>query len=130
MTWRGLGAQRTGALPVLLVAGWVACALAFSACRSGVEAQPDVSLTLPPVPIGAEVIALGGELHLGTCAVCHGKAGEGGIGPALVGVASRLSEADHFSVVQRGRGQMQAFRAFLDPEEIIAVVAYQRERFG
>ncbi|HCB34022.1 MAG TPA: hypothetical protein DEP66_04150 [Acidimicrobiaceae bacterium] len=114
------------AAPTLLAA------LAFLSTACGGEsgpAQPDVPLTLPPSPISAEVLALGRAVHNGTCAVCHGRNGEGGIGPALTGVAARLTTADHLSVVQFGRGEMQAFRNLIDPAEIIAVVAYQRSRF-
>ncbi|HCB34539.1 MAG TPA: hypothetical protein DEP66_06560 [Acidimicrobiaceae bacterium] len=104
-----------------------ALALLSAACGGGSgSAQPDVPLTLPPSPISAEVLELGRAVHNGTCAVCHGRNGEGGIGPAVIGVASRLTAADHLSVVQFGRGEMQAFRSLIEPDEIIAVVAYQR----
>ncbi len=118
-----------------LVSGWRATALlaatlfVLSACSGGAGVQPEVKLTLPN-PLTNDVLALGQKVHIDTCAVCHGQVGEGGIGPALTGVATRLSDVEHLGVVLYGRGQMQSFRALIDPDEIVAVVAYQRERLS
>lgn len=86
------------------------------------------------------------------CAGCHGGAGEGGVGPALSGGESKLTfpdEADHVSWVNTGSGPfanqtygdpdreggprvasggMPGFASSLSPEEIQAVVQYEREQ--
>ncbi len=73
-----------------------------------------------------------GELvYESRCASCHGPAGEGGVGPAMTGVAARYPDpADQVELVVAGRGQMPAFGEVLSPESIEAVVAYEREVLG
>lgn len=60
------------------------------------------------------------------CAGCHGTHGEGNLGPPLVGIAERMSEADHVALVRSGRGRMPPFSPGLRDEDIAAVVAYTR----
>ena len=62
------------------------------------------------------------------CAQCHGRNGEGNIGPSFDGVKERLPDpADHETVVAEGRAQMPSFEGVLSPAEITAVVTYERE---
>lgn len=74
--------------------------------------------------------ATGEEVHQSRCATCHGGSGEGGSGPPLVGVDDRLSRDEHIEVVRDGRGRMPAWDDELTPEEIEAVVDYQRSELG
>lgn len=71
----------------------------------------------------------GARLFRTVCASCHGRTGEGGVGPTLVGIEDRLTLDQHLAVVNGGRGtQMPAFRNALTPEEIAAVVEYERSQ--
>lgn len=93
-----------------------------------------------------------GEAVFETCAGCHGANGEGGVGPALGTVLSVFSScADHIDWVTEatggyqaagidtygdlakpvgGGGFMPAFATSNTAEEIAAVVAFERIRFG
>lgn len=68
----------------------------------------------------------GEDVYRRNCASCHGETGGGGFGPSMAGVADRLALDDHVAVVRDGRGRMPAWGSSLDPEEIEAVVDYQR----
>ncbi|HEY5652717.1 MAG TPA: c-type cytochrome [Acidimicrobiia bacterium] len=97
---------------------------------------------------GAQFIALGQELYA-TCAGCHGANGGGGVGPAFGGVLNTFGQcADHIEWVRLGSAGFQAAgrntygdlgRAIgggmpgflnLSDEEIAAVIAFERIRFG
>ena len=107
---------------------------------------------------GGEVdfVGLGGQVFLGqvvsaaNCSGCHGAQGQGGTGPPLAGVVSTFSSCvDHIEWVTKGSSGFQAegrstygdagkpitanmpsFAASLQPEQIAAVVAFERVRFG
>jgi len=69
----------------------------------------------------------GARLYRTVCASCHGRKGEGGVGPTLIGIEDRLTVEQHLAIVNGGRGsQMPAFRNALTPEEIAAVVDHER----
>jgi mono/diheme cytochrome c family protein len=91
-------------------------------------------------------LELGGEIFAGQCASCHGATGGGGVGPALAGGAvldTFPERADHLLWVFTGgadwpeqtygeqnkpnNGNMPAFGGELTPEELLAVVRYERE---
>lgn len=99
-----------------------------------------------------DFIALGGDIYGGTgvsgvnCASCHGANGEGGVGPALGGVLTTFGAcSDHIEWVTLGSagfpdgygdtnkptaGGMPAFGGSLSDEQIAAVSAFERVRFG
>ncbi len=87
------------------------------------------------------------------CGACHGATGGGGVGPKLAGGEAKLTfpnEADHVAWVTEGSaaskgksygdpnrpggarppasGGMPSFKGQLTPEEILAVVQYERDR--
>jgi mono/diheme cytochrome c family protein len=68
----------------------------------------------------------GEEIYQERCASCHGGDGSGASGPSLEGVAERLSLDEHREIVERGKGSMPSWDDTLSPEEIDAVVDYQR----
>lgn len=99
-----------------------------------------------------DFIALGGDIYAGAgvsgvnCAGCHGANGEGGAGPALGGALTTFGVCtDHIEWVSLGSagfpdghgdtnkptaGGMPAFSGSLSPEQIAAVSAFERVRFG
>ena len=103
------------------------------------------------VDTAGNVLAVG-EAVFETCAGCHGANGEGGVGPALAAVLSTFSSCpDHIEWVTLatggfqeagiatygdlaatvgGGGFMPGFATSNTAEEIAAVVAFERIRFG
>ncbi|HKY47747.1 MAG TPA: c-type cytochrome [Acidimicrobiia bacterium] len=107
---------------------------------------------------GTDFIALGEQIYTGqvvaaaNCQSCHGAQGQGGVGPALTTVRATFSSCmDHIEWVAKGTqgfqnegrstygdldkpvggaGNMPAFAAALTPEQIGAVAAFERVRFG
>jgi len=105
-----------------------------------------------------DFIALGEQIYTGqvvasaNCQSCHGAQGQGGVGPALTTVRSTFSSCiDHIEWVAKGTqgfqnegrstygdlnkpvggaGNMPSFAAALTPEQIGAVSAFERVRFG
>jgi polyvinyl alcohol dehydrogenase (cytochrome) len=78
----------------------------------------------------ADAEASGEDVYQRSCANCHGGSGEGASGPSLVGVDERLSRADHLEIVREGRGEMPGWEGDLTPEEIEAVVDYERSELA
>lgn len=98
---------------------------------------------------GADFIAMGQEIYA-QCAGCHGPQGGGGVGPALGPVVNTFSAcADHIEWVELGSSGfreagrstygdsgkavtqgMPGFGGSLSPEQLAAVVAFERVRFG
>jgi mono/diheme cytochrome c family protein len=92
----------------------------------------------------------GAQIYTQSCAGCHGPKGEGGVGPKLAAGESKLTfptEADHIKWVEDGSqtakgkpygdpargkvassGGMPPFKGQLSPEEIKAVVTYERDQ--
>ena len=72
----------------------------------------------------------GADLYAAACAGCHGTAGEGGVGPGLVGnefLASQ-NEAGLAEFIMTGRSgtAMTGFRGRLKPDEVAAIVELLR----
>jgi mono/diheme cytochrome c family protein len=112
--------------------------------------------TLSPPSLGEnDPLVIGREIYTGKCASCHGASGGGGVGPALTNgdvVLTFPDPLDHIAWVEGGAesaaeggvygdpsrpggqrsvdtfsGVMPAFGTSLSPEEIAAVVRYERE---
>jgi len=97
-----------------------------------------------------EALVAGRTVFGDSCSTCHGSAGEGGVGPALTGVAATFPAcADHIEWVTLGSdgwraahgdtygatarpvvGGMPAHRDVLTADEIAAVVAFERVTYG
>jgi mono/diheme cytochrome c family protein len=98
-----------------------------------------------------DVFAVGNDLYAGNCASCHGANGGGGTGPAFTNgavLATFGACTDHVEWVAIGTanwpdatygdtakpvgggGQMPGYENTFTPEEIAAVVLYERVAFG
>lgn len=99
-------------------------ALAVAAVVVGVAACSSA-----PARPSDPVLAKGYDTYTQRCASCHGLSGEGGAGPQMKGVATRLSAEKHLETVRNGRTgtAMIGFKDQLSDEEIQAVVRYERE---
>jgi len=67
------------------------------------------------VPLNVEAAA---AVYEQSCLMCHGDQFQGGGGPALVDVGSRLTEQQIARKIQNGGGGMPGFKSELTPEEI------------
>lgn len=104
-----------------VAAALLAVGLGLAACGTDGPATP----TDP-------VLAKGEQIHRGRCAACHGVRGQGGTGRKLNNgaVTKELPDvADHTRIVREGipGSAMAAWKDVLTPDEIDAVVRYQRE---
>lgn len=108
------------------------------ACSSESAAPPD-----PDLETGRETY---GRL----CSVCHGRSGEGGVGPALSGVVATFPECEtHLQWITLGSarwqtevsptygtpekeitGAMPSFETTLTDTQIRQVAAFERSRYG
>lgn len=104
-----------------LVALAAALALVLAAC--GGDSEPGG---------GGGEASQGETVYSANCARCHGPDGEGGVGPQLGdgAVEEDLTLEEHTEVVTNGRNGMPAWEGQLTPEEIDAVVLYEREELG
>lgn len=93
------------------------------ACGGG-----DAAVPTPSDP----VLAQGQKVFGANCAQCHGKNGNGGMGPKLAGVvvAKYPDIADQEAVIANGKEGMPTFDEKLTAEEIDAVARYTREVLG
>lgn len=103
--------------------------------------------SLSPADTGTpSILEEGGTIYAERCATCHGATGGGGVGPALAGgvvLETFPNRADHLRWVYGGSagwpapnygdtnkpvaGGMPNFNEALTPEELLAVVRYERE---
>lgn len=106
----------------VLLAPLIAAILLVAGCGGGGDT--------PEGPVSQQ--DLGRTVYADNCAACHGRSGDGGMGPKLAdgAVVERYPDvADHRAVVVNGRGAMPAWGDRLSDEEIDAVVRYERDGF-
>jgi len=84
--------------------------------------------TVAQTPATSE--AAGADFYAAACAGCHGPAGEGGVGPGLVGNEFLASHGEgelaEFIMAGRPGTAMTGFRGRLNPEEVAAIVELLR----
>ena len=123
---RNTRAHRSGKL------GWLPVGLATLAllltvgCQSAAPAKPAATAaatTAPPPPAGGDP-ARGQQVFTSTCNACH-PGGQQGVGPSMVGVSGRLSDAQITQVVRQGRGGMPASAGLTD-QQVTDLLAYLR----
>lgn len=97
---------------------------ATSKATPSTDAPPKTTSTTVATSLGVD----GARIFQAKCAGCHGPAGEGNVGPSLVGIADRMTAADQMAVVANGRATMLAFSPALTDDQIAAVVDYIRSQ--
>ncbi len=73
---------------------------------------------------------LGQEEWIGSCAKCHGLAGEGLVGPAVATSPTLLDGAKLAALLQVGKGQMPPVGRGWNGQQLDALAAYLKGRFG
>lgn len=98
---------------------------AFIVAPSLANAQ-DSSPASPPSAIEAPGnAALGKQMYSRNCAICHGAAGRGGLGPALKGVKDRLSPEDIAKQLAQPKGEMPKFYPnALNTQDVRDLISY------
>jgi len=67
----------------------------------------------------------GKELFLKNCAACHGNQGEGGSGPTLKGIRTRLDFANTVNWIENPSEKMpRLYPSVLDAQAVVDVAAY------
>jgi cytochrome c oxidase subunit II len=74
--------------------------------------------------------AVGREIFTGTCAKCHGLAGQGDIGPKIAGSALLADPQALETLLRQGKGKMPAVGKLWSDDEMKAATDYLKERFG
>lgn len=95
-----------------LTALFLGTSLALAACGGGEEAKE-------PENGAGETTASAEELYKQNCASCHGQNLQGGAGPQLADVGSRLSADEIKNIIINGQGAMP--KGLLNESEATAV---------
>ncbi|MGS0728970.1 c-type cytochrome, partial [Shewanella sp. 0m-11] len=102
-------------------------------------ADDEVTKELTTAPLGDlamnELLTMGEKVYMTSCAACHQAAGTGlpPAFPSLVGSPIiKGPVAAHLDIVINGKPgtAMQSFSALLTPQQLAAVVTYERNAWG
>jgi cytochrome c oxidase subunit 2 len=74
--------------------------------------------------------AVGREIFQGTCAKCHGLAGQGDIGPKIAGNALLAQPQALENLLRQGQRKMPAVGKLWNDDEMKAATDYLKRRFG
>jgi mono/diheme cytochrome c family protein len=89
----------------------------------------EVRLVTGPLAIAPDS-GEGASAYRAACALCHGPAGQGGVGPPLAGNRNLVNERLVVERILRGFGRMPAFGRRLGDERIAAVASHVRTAWG
>jgi cytochrome c oxidase subunit II len=105
------------------------CGLEHARMLASVEVMPRSAFDawLEQGTTGDGAAELGTEEWEGTCAKCHGLAGQGGIGPRIAGSPTLTDPAALATLVRNGRGAMPAVGSGWTDEQVDALAAYLKE---
>jgi cytochrome c oxidase subunit 2 len=74
--------------------------------------------------------AVGKEIFVGTCAKCHGLAGQGDIGPKIAGSGLLAQPQAIENLLRNGKNRMPAVGKLWSDDQMRAATDYLKERFG
>lgn len=98
------------------------------------KGAPETTASSAPAAIAPETLELGRHVYEAHCSSCHQTDGSGvsGLFPAITGSSVATGPiSGHIHVVLNGKPPLMAsFRNILKPEEIAAVITYQRNALG
>jgi alcohol dehydrogenase (cytochrome c) len=104
-------------------------ALADRQPAAGASPGPQAAASTAPISATAALVppdvGRGKELFGKNCAACHGNHGEGGSGPALTGVRTRLDFAATVNWIENPSTKMpRLYPSTLDAQAVVDVAAY------
>lgn len=108
-------------MAAVVLAGMVAVAAA--------QGNPEAAKLQNPTPASAESLAAGEKIYMRHCRACHGKAGDGGLGPSLIDATWDYGSTDGeiFTVIQKGTGpRMEAWADRIEAPETWNLVNFIR----
>ncbi len=110
------------------------CGVQHAAMLNSVQVLPkatfDAWLAQRKEHQAAGTSTLGKDEWVGSCAKCHGLAGEGLVGPAIAASPTLLDRARLATLLQDGTGQMPPVGRGWSAEQLDALAVYLRGRFG
>lgn len=92
-----------------------------------IETASDSLGALNPI---VEITSTGKELYQQSCASCHGAAGQGSLGPRLMGNRTSSDKLRVSQIISNGKGMMPAFGFILEETEIDAIASFVFDSFG
>ncbi|MCZ4338332.1 cytochrome c oxidase subunit II [Shewanella colwelliana] len=129
-----ISAESNTEAPTRLPANLPETADVVPSVESAVSATAEKAVVLDDLTM-EELMAMGEKVYLTSCVACHQATGTGlpGAFPSLVGspvITGPVS--DHLDIVINGKAgtAMQAFGALLTPQQLAAVVTYERNAWG
>lgn len=110
------------------------CGVQHAAMLASVQVLPkatfDAWLDQRKQQQAAGTSALGKEEWIGSCSKCHGLAGEGLVGPAIASSPTLLDGAKLATLLQSGKGLMPPVGRGWNSQQLTALAAYLKGRFG
>ena len=110
------------------------CGIQHTAMLASVQVVPkatfDAWLGQREQQQAAGTSALGKEEWVGSCAKCHGLAGEGLVGPAIASSPTLLDSARLTTLLQNGKNLMPPVGRGWNSAQLDALAAYLKGRFG
>ncbi len=110
------------------------CGVQHAAMLDSVDVMPkatfDAWLTQRAAQQAAGTSTLGKEEWVGSCAKCHGLAGQGLVGPVISTSPTLLDKAKLATLLQDGKGLMPPVGRGWDSAQLDALAAYLKGRFG
>ena len=110
------------------------CGIQHTAMLASVQVLPkatfDTWLDQRKQQQAAGTSALGKEEWIGSCAKCHGLAGEGLVGPAIASSPTLLDAARLTALLQNGKNLMPPVGRGWNGAQLDALAAYLKGRFG
>lgn len=97
---------------VILIIG-----ISILACSSGTPSSPEPSTGIKDN---------GFEVYTAHCKMCHGKAGDLGMGEAKDLTVSVLSTEEMIAMITNGKGKMIPYKDMLTAKQIASVAEYAR----
>lgn len=121
-------AEEPGRVPDLIASAEARLAGEAESAQAGaVGASADASAGGAGAGSAADTAVRAQRLFNANCATCHGAAGQGGVGPTLVGNPRAQNPANVASIVRLGRGSMPGFGAVLSEGDLELLVEWVTE---
>lgn len=98
-----------------LAALFVGTALVLAACGGGEDETSSEGAT-------TDTVSAGEKIYTQKCSNCHGQNLQGGVGPDLTTVGSKLSQEDIETVINEGQGAMPP--RLIEGEDVTAVAEW------